>query len=446
MKSSMFIKNDLGGTTYGHQNIETFFCCELRCDKIMQSKFQNVVSKAFPVSKTWLVWFAIILFFNHSPSFSQPKISDSSNVIVGAERMSEYLPLMQHKNVGLVVNQTSLVGKTFLIDTLLHSGITIKNIFAPEHGFRGIADAGEVLENDTDVQTGIPIVSLYGKEHKPTPAQLKGIDLMVYDIQDVGVRFYTYISTLHYVMEACAENNVELLILDRPNPNGFYVDGPVLDSAFRSFVGLDPIPIVYGMTPAEYAVMLNGEHWLSGGVQCKIQYVLCENYDHGRMYRLPVNPSPNLRSMTAIYLYPSLCLFEGTQVSVGRGTDKPFIVIGYPDFKKGKTIFTPQSVNGATNPPYLQKQCSGYDLSGLNTGFFVWNKHIMLRWIEEFYDFYPEKEKFFTNYFDKLAGTAELRKQIEKGVPEMEIRRSWEPKLGEFKTIRKKYLLYGDFE
>lgn len=412
----------------------------------MQSKFQNAVDKTFRVSKTWNVWFAIILFFIHSRSYSQPNISDSSNVIVGAERMNDYLPLLRGKNIALLVNQTSLVGKTFLIDTLLHSGINIKKIFAPEHGFRGNADAGEEIKNDTDVTTGIPIVSLYGKDHKPTHDQLKGIDLMVYDIQDVGVRFYTYISTLHYVMEACSENNVELLILDRPNPNGFYVDGPVLDSAFHSFVGVDPIPIVYGMTPAEYALMLNGEHWLGNGIQCKVRYVLCENYDHNTMYRLPENPSPNLRSMTAIYLYPSLCLFEGTQVSVGRGTDKPFVLIGYPGFKKGRIRFTPESVSGAKNPPYLKKECAGYDLSGLNTGFFVWNKHIMLRWVEEFYDSYPEKEKFFTGYFDKLAGTDELRKQIEKGTPEMEIRRSWEPKLSEFKVIRKKYLLYGDFE
>src|SRR6185295_18258689 len=288
-----------------------------------------------------------LFFFFHTHSFSQPKISDSSNVIVGAERMNEYLPLLREKNVALVVNQTSMVGKTFLIDTLLHSGIAIKKIFSPEHGFRGSADAGEQIVSDTDVKTGIPVISLYGKNFKPASEQLKGIDLIVYDIQDVGVRFYTYISTLHYVMEACAENNVELLILDRPNPNGFYVDGPILDSAFHSFVGVDPIPIVYGMTPAEYALMLNGEHWLSGGVQCKLQYVLCGNYDHSTTYRLGVNPSPNLRSMTAIYLYPSLCLFEGTQVSVGRGTDRPFVLVGYPGFKRGKTYFTPVSVSGA---------------------------------------------------------------------------------------------------
>jgi len=393
-----------------------------------------------------IMLFTVLLFFFSQKSFSQESSSDSTRVVVGAERMSQYLSILRGKNIALVVNQTSVVGKTLLLDTLLHSGIAVKKIFAPEHGFRGSADAGEHIVSDTDLNTGVPVVSLYGKNFKPTPEQLKGIDLVVYDIQDVGVRFYTYISTLHYVMEACAENNVELLILDRPNPNGFYVDGPVLDSAFHSFIGIDPIPIVYGMTPAEYAAMLNGEHWLKNGVQCKLQYVRCENYHHKTLYTLPVNPSPNLRTMTAIYLYPSVCLFEGTQVSVGRGTDKPFTQIGYPNFEKGKTTFTPQSVSGATNPPYLNKKCSGYDLSIFNTGYFVWSNRIMLGWLQDFYNSYPDKEKFFTDYFDKLAGTDQLRKQIEKVVPEMEIRRSWEPKLSEFKTIRKKYLLYRDFE
>ncbi len=378
------------------------------------------------------------------PGFSQQEIPDTS-VIVGAERTQEYLPLLKQKNIALVVNQTSVIGKTFLADSLLALHVAVKKIFSPEHGFLGSADAGAEVESDVDLKTGIPIISLYGKSFKPTAGQLNGIDMVVYDIQDVGVRFYTFISTLHYVMEACAENNVELLILDRPDPNGFYVDGPVLDSAFHSFVGVDPVPIVYGMTPAEYAAMLNGEYWLQNGVQCKLQYVLCENYDHKTMYSLPVNPSPNLRSMTAVYLYPSVCLFEGTIASVGRGTDQPFAKIGYPDFKNGKMKFTPVSMSGAINPPYLNKECSGYDLSGFNTGFFVWNKHLILRWVEDFYEAYPEKEKFFTDYFEKLAGTDQLRKQIQNGTAEMEIRRSWEPKLGEFKLIRKKYLLYQDF-
>ncbi len=373
------------------------------------------------------------------------KAQDSLPVITGAERMEAYLPLIRNKNIALVVNQTSVVGETLLPDTLLALHCQIKKIFAPEHGFRGAADAGEFVSNDVDAATGIPIVSLYGKNFKPTSDQLKGIDIMIYDIQDVGVRFYTFISTLHYLMEACAENNIELLILDRPDPNGFYVDGPVLDSSFQSFVGVDPVPIVYGMTPAEYASMVNGEHWLHNGVQCKMQYVLCANYDHHSSYELPVNPSPNLRSMTAIYLYPSLCFFEGTQVSVGRGTDKPFMLIGYPGFKNCKVSFKPSSISGAQHPPYQDKQCDGYDLSGLNKGFFIEENHLVLRWLMEFYKSYPEKEKFFTDYFDQLAGNQQLRKQIEQGTPEMEIRRSWEPKLSEFKTIRKKYLLYRDF-
>jgi len=372
--------------------------------------------------------------------------SDLDHVIVGAERMDQYLDGLKGKNIALVVNQTSVVGTRHLVDTLLSNKISIKKIFAPEHGFRGDLDAGENVSGSIDPKTGIPVISLYGNQNKPTPGNLKGIDLIIYDIQDVGVRFYTFISTLHYVMEACAENNVTLLILDRPNPNGYYVDGPVLDSAFTSFVGIDPIPVVYGMTPAEFAQMLNGEHWLKNGEQCKLKYVSCENYNHTTLYSLPINPSPNLRSITAIRLYPSLCFLEGTLVSVGRGTDKPFMLIGYPGFSKGNARFTPHSVPGAKSPPYLNQECSGFDLSGLNTGFFSENPRIMLHWLVDFYTSYPEKEKFFTSYFDKLAGTDELRKQIEKGTSEMEIRRSWEPKLSGFKQIRKKYLLYKDFE
>ncbi|MFI5135985.1 MAG: exo-beta-N-acetylmuramidase NamZ domain-containing protein [Chitinophagales bacterium] len=394
--------------------------------------------------KTFKVFTAVFLFSLSAKA--QAPSTGSLHVIVGAERTSEYLPQLTGKNVALVVNQTSLIGKTHIVDSLLSLHIAVKKIFAPEHGFRGTAGAGVEISDSTDSKTGIPIISLYGKNFKPTPQQLKGINIVVYDIQDVGVRFYTFISTLHYVMEACAENHVWLLILDRPDPNGFYVDGPVLDSAFHSFVGVDPVPIVYGMTPAEYASMLNGEHWLKNGEQCDLHYVLCENYTHKTLYQLPVNPSPNLRNMTAIYLYPSLCLFEGTEVSVGRGTDKPFVQIGYPGFKSGNIKFIPRSAPGATNIFYLDQECSGFDLSGLNEGFFAERKHIFLQWLMEFYYSSPKKKEFFTDYFDKLVGNDELRDQIEKGTPEMEIRRSWEPQLSEFKTIRKKYLLYTDFE
>ena len=389
-----------------------------------------------------IIW---LLLFPSRPLHSQTLLQ-SSQVKPGAEQIDRYINDIKEKNIAVVVNQTSVVGKTSLIDTLLTYNIHIRKIFTPEHGFRGDADAGEGISTTVDQKTGIPIVSLYGKQFKPTAENLRGLDLVVYDIQDVGVRFYTYVSTLHYMMEACAENHVALLILDRPNPNGFYVDGPVLDSAFASFVGVDRIPVVYGMTPAEYASMLNGEHWLSGGVPCSLKYILCENYDHNVLYTLPVNPSPNLRNVTAIYLYPSLCFLEGTVVSVGRGTDKPFMLIGYPGFKNGNTHFTPKSVTGAKNPPYQDQECTGFDLSGLNTGFFLENRHLLFHWLVDFYTTYPDKQKFFTPYFDKLAGTGTLRKQIERGASEMEIRRSWEPALTEFKAIRKRYLLYRDFE
>lgn len=370
----------------------------------------------------------------------------SAQVITGAERMDQYIPSLKGKNIALVVNQTSLVGTRHLADTLTDLGISIKKIFAPEHGFRGDADAGENIAGSVDATTNIPIVSIYGKKLKPAAEDLQGIDLVVYDIQDVGVRFYTYISTLHYVVEACAENKIPLLVLDRPNPNGYYVDGPVLQPEFSSFVGMDPVPIVYGMTPAEYARMLIGEQWLSTKAVCRLSFVLCEGYDHSTFYNLPVNPSPNLRSMTAIHLYPSICLLEGTPISVGRGTDRPFMLIGYPGFEKGNAGFNPKSMPGAKEPPYLNQVCKGYDLSGLNTGFFKENPRLMLHWVADFYTSYPEKDKFFTPFFDKLAGTDQLRKQIMSGAPEMEIRRSWEPALSQFKEARKKYLLYRDFE
>lgn len=392
------------------------------------------------VSKKTIALFAILVFSHCMlPGFS------SANVVVGAERMDQYLPSLKGKEIALVVNQTSVVGKKHLADTLTDLGIHIKKIFAPEHGFRGDADAGENIAGSIDERTGIAIVSIYGNKLKPAPEDLAGIDLVVYDIQDVGVRFYTYISTLHYVVEACAENNKPLLVLDRPNPNGYYVDGPVLQPAYASFVGMDPVPVVYGMTPAEYARMLIGEQWLATKAVCNLSYILCEGYDHSTFYDLPIQPSPNLRSMTAIHLYPSICLLEGTPVSVGRGTDRPFMLIGYPGFKNGNAGFNPKSMAGAKEPPYLNQVCKGYDLSGLNTGFFRDNPRLMLHWVVDFYTSYPEKDKFFTAFFDKLAGTDHLRIQIQAGTPEMEIRRSWEPALTQFKTLRKKYLLYPDF-
>lgn len=371
-------------------------------------------------------------------------------VITGAENMDAYLSLLQGKKVGLIINQTSVVGKTktLLVDTLLRRKVQVVKIFAPEHGFRGKADAGAHVNNDKDSATGLPIISLYGDNKKPKQNQLADIDVLVYDLQDVGVRFYTYISTLQYAMEACAEAGKELIVLDRPDPNGHYVDGPVLDTAFRSFVGMQPIPVIYGMTPGEYAQMLKGERWFKDASKLKLKVISCKGYDHQTKYELPVSPSPNLKSMTAIYLYPSLCLFEGTVVSVGRGTDKPFQQFGHPDFK-GKTeySFTPMTKTGASKPPFENQTCYGMlvadnEASALK----LLHNQFSLQWIIQAYQWYPDKAKFFNNFFEKLAGTAELRQQIEAGKTEVEIRQSWQPKLNAFKTVRKKYLLYPDFQ
>jgi uncharacterized protein YbbC (DUF1343 family) len=365
-------------------------------------------------------------------------------VITGASRMHEYVGVISGKRVGIVGNQTSMVGPTHLVDTLLAQKINVVKVFGPEHGFRGLASDGALIENDKDPATGIPVISLYGDHRKPTAEDLKGIDVMLFDIQDVGARFYTYISTLTYVMEACAENKVPLIILDRPNPNGYYIDGPVLDSAFTSFVGLHPVPIVYGMTIGEYAQMVNGEHWLKNGVKCDLRVVVCRNYTHETRYQLPIKPSPNLPNMYSVYLYPSLCLFEGTVVSVGRGTEHPFEVIGHPDYETGSFAFIPKSIKGVSEKPlYMGKQCYGLYLS-------EYAMHIMqagqinLDWILEMYNSLNLKEEFFNPYFDKLAGNSELRLQIMQGMDASAIRQSWQKDLLKFKKTRNKYLLYPD--
>lgn len=376
--------------------------------------------------------------------------ADTKNIIVGAERLDEYLYKLKGKNIGLVVNHTSLAGTSYraphLADTLLKLNIAVKKIFTPEHGFRGTASAGEMVESNIDPKTGLPVISLYGSKKKPEPDDLKDLDLLIFDIQDVGARFYTYISTMHYVMEACAENGKPLIVLDRPNPNGFYVDGPVLDTAFRSFVGMHPVPIVHGMTVGEYARMINGQKWLKGGKKCDLTVIPCLNYDHRTFYNLPVRPSPNLPTMTAIYLYPSLCLFEGTAISVARGTDKPFQALGYPEFPSGGFGFQPRSQPGAKDPLYEGIICYGIDLSALPHSRFKEKKSLDLSWLLDFYQRYPYREKFFTPFFEKLAGNAELRRQIEAGKTEEEIRTSWQPELEKFKKVRRKYLLYQDFE
>jgi uncharacterized protein YbbC (DUF1343 family) len=345
--------------------------------------------------------------------------------------------------VALIINQTSVVNGESLLDTLLKQHINIVTVFVPEHGFRGNADAGAHVNNDTDAKTGLPLVSLYGNNKKPRASQLQNVDVVIYDLQDVGARFYTYISTLQYAMEACAENGKQLIVLDRPDPNGHYVDGPVLDTTQRSFVGMQPIPVVYGMTCGEYAQMLKGEQWFHAAVALKMNVIACTNYTHRSHYTLPIAPSPNLKTMTAIALYPSLCFFEGTAVSLGRGTDKPFQQWGHPAFK-GKTnySFTPASQTGASKPPLEGQECFGV-LESNDPAYTT--DHISLEPLIKAYQWFPDKSKFFTPFFEKLAGTTELRKQIEAGKTEKEIRAGWQPALKVFKAVRKKYLLYEDF-
>ncbi len=370
--------------------------------------------------------------------------SSLAQIQTGADQTNLYVSTLQGKRVGLVVNHTSVIrragGYTHLVDSLKALGITMKTIFAPEHGFRGQASAGEKINNGIDVKTGIRIISLYGENRKPTPTQLDSLDVVVFDIQDVGTRFYTYISTMHYVMEACAEASKPLVILDRPNPNGYLIDGPVLDPAFKSFVGMHPIPIAHGLTVGELARMINGEKWLPGGRQCPLTVVPIKNYSHAMTYDLPFAPSPNLPNRQSILLYPSLCFFEGTVVSVGRGTDKQFQVIGSPNPKNGSYQFTPVDKPGAVNPPQEGQLCYGLDLSKIDAR----KQGFTLNYLIAFYERSPEKDKFFLkgNFIDKLYGSDQLRKQIIAGVSEKAIRNSWEPALKAYKVKRKGYLLY----
>jgi uncharacterized protein YbbC (DUF1343 family) len=362
--------------------------------------------------------------------------------IPGAAQFNHYGDMLKGKSVAIVANQTSMVNDVHLVDFLLDKGVNIKAIFAPEHGFRNLADAGEEISDGKDKQTGLPIISLYGKHVKPTPEDLKGVDVVLYDIQDVGTRFYTYISTLHYLVEACAENKIKCIVLDRPNPNGFYVDGNVLDTAYRSFVGMDPVPIVHGMTVGEYAMMLNGEGWLKDGVKCDLEVITCKNYDHSVLYELPVKPSPNLPNQNSIYLYPSICFFEGTNISLGRGTSFPFQVYGAPELPDRGFNFTPQSVPGAKKPPFMGVKCFGTDLRNALKDKLVPSSALNLDWVVMAYKDYPDKNKFFTPYFDVLAGGPALREQIQKGMTSQEIHETWRDELMKFKKIREKYLLY----
>jgi uncharacterized protein YbbC (DUF1343 family) len=366
----------------------------------------------------------------------------NNNPVTGAEQPEKYNALLKGQSVAVLANQTSLAGKDHLVDVLIRNGIDVRVIFAPEHGFREMADAGETINDGKDTKTGVNVISLYGKHNKPTKEDLEGIDVVVFDIQDVGTRFYTYISTLHYLLEACAQNGVSCIVLDRPNPNGFYVDGNILDTAYRSFVGLDPVPVVHGMTVGEYALMLNGEGWLGNNLKCDLKVITCKNYTHDTKYELPVKPSPNLPNQVSVYLYPSLCFFEGTNISVGRGTAFPFQVYGAPELPDKGFSFIPESVPGAKNPPFLGQKCFGRDLRNAITEKIVPSPQLNLGWVIEAYKSYPEKDKFFTSYFDVLAGGPTLRQQIISGKTAEEIRASWKEGLEKFKKIRRKYLLY----
>ena len=415
---------------------------------------------------TYLILIGCLIVTVSCSSKTKMNTNEESNTILdtttlklsiktGAENFSSYLPLLKDKKVGIVTNQTGIISrlkinakavpqnttseltKESLVDFLLEKNINLQKIYAPEHGFRGTADAGELIKDGKDTKTGLPIISLYGDNKKPKPEQLKGIDVMVFDLQDVGARFYTYISSLHYVMEACAENNIPLIVLDRPNPNGGIIDGPILEKEFTSFVGMHPIPVLHGMTIGEYGKMINGEKWLKDGIQCNLTVIPCLNYTHEMVYSLPVKPSPNLPNDQSINLYASLCFFEGTNVSVGRGTEKQFQIYGSPFLAKTDFSFTPKPNLGAKDPMHNGKLCFGEDLSNQNKV-----NRLELKWLIKAYNSTADKKTFFNSFFVKLAGTKKLHEQIEKGVSEAEIRKSWEKGLADFMTIRKKYVIY----
>lgn len=420
-----------------------------------------------------LIGLVFNLFTSRQVIAQSPKRAvPQAEILPAAYRTQVYVPLLKGKRVGVFANHTATIGQKHLVDSLLSLGITITKAFGPEHGFRGTADAGEKIDNYTDPATGIPVVSLYGKKRKPSAEDLADVDVLLFDIQDVGTRFYTYISSLQEFMEAAFENSKPLMVLDRPNPNGFYVDGPVLDTAFRSFVGMQPIPIVYGMTMGEYALMLAGERWLTPKANEKHDYykhaknntdtafhfqvIKCANYTHKRKYQLPIAPSPNLPDMTSVYWYASTCIFEGTALSEGRGTDHPFAIFGHPSLPKNLYTFTPTSRAGAKEPKLKDQLCYGWNLYADNKSILKQlNNQVQIKYVLDAYQAFPDKEKFFLvpkagniqfSSFNRLAGGSELMAQLKAGKTEAEIRKSWQPKLDQFKKIRKKYLLYTDFE
>ncbi|MFN5183444.1 MAG: exo-beta-N-acetylmuramidase NamZ domain-containing protein [Bacteroidota bacterium] len=389
--------------------------------------------------------FWLVVLNSTLTSHAQGKILQEKDVINGAASFSEYLPLLKNKKVAIVSNLTGKIGSVHLVDTLIKLKVNVVLIFGPEHGFRGEADAGEKVQNNKDPKTGIPVISLYGKHNKPTKSDLKGVDVVIYDIQDVGVRFYTYITTMSYVMEACANYGKKLIVLDRPNPNGHYVDGPVLDSGFSSFLGLHKVPIVYGMTCGEYAQMVNGEGWLPQSKKCDLVVVKVKNYTHLDYYQLPIKPSPNLPNMMSVYFYPSLGLFEGTVVSMGRGTEMPFQVLGHPNIKNKQFSFTPKAFPGAKEPKFKDQMCYGFDLRRFGVDYAMSLKHVNLLWLEGMYLELKSSTEFFDENFNAHAGTDKLQKQIKSGIKAEEISRGWQKDIDAFKKIRKKYLLYKDF-
>ena len=396
-----------------------------------------------------LLW-SICINCNNLPA-EHLTVAGEGSLKTGAEQTDKYLPYLSGKRVALLANKTAIIGKTHLVDSLKTLGINIVKVFGPEHGFRGNASAGTAVPDETDVATGIPVISLYGKKNKPTKEELADVDIMIYDLQDVGCRFYTNINALARLMEACYESNKELLILDRPNPNGYLVDGPILDMTYKSGIGMFPIPISHGLTVGEFAQMANGEGWLTGKVKCKLRIIKVANYDHDMPYTLPVPPSPNLNTQQAVLLYPSTCLFEGTYLNHGRGTYYPFTVIGSPELKgRYDFTFTPTGIKGmAETPLFMNQVCYGMDLRQYDVDLLRKKKQINLQWMMELYKASPNKEKFFDSklsnqmgVIERLAGTALFRQQIIGGKSEKEIRESWEPGLGEYKVMRKKYLLY----
>lgn len=406
------------------------FCDEIRKVQVVWLNFGS--SRTTKVKKMIRLFFALFVsVFLMAPAVAQPKI------VVGTEQLDVVLEKTKGKRVGIFANHTAAIGYAHLADLMKSLKINLVKIYSPEHGFRGNAPDGELIADGKDPRTGLPVISIYGASKKPTPEQLADVDVVVFDIQDVGTRFYTYISSLHYLMEACAENGKKVIVLDRPNPNDF-IDGPVLKPEFKSFVGMHPIPIAHGLTVGELAQMINGEGWLAGGKKCDLEIVKVKFWKHGDPYQLPIMPSPNLTSNHAINLYPYTCLFEGTALSIGRGTKNPFEQMGHPDLKDLPHQFTPVTIEGMSkNPPHEGKVCYGLDLRNEQP-----ERKISLKYLIQLYNAFPDKEKFFTPYIDKLSGTAEFKEQIKKGMTEDEIRATWQKDLEAYKAMRKKYLLY----